>query len=128
MCNQRSLLAWRIATPETPGRSSVALRSADGTELARIPLMLGEEFPPPQVELIERPAQPAKLLPVIHPASGPIQRVVVLYQEHQATAKPPPFVRPFAWVGWDWDMGWIMLYIVVYVPAMLLVKRLLRVP
>ncbi len=121
-------LAWRIATSETPGRFSVAQRGDDGRELARIPLALGDDATPPQVELVERPAQPAKLLQVVRPVDSPVIRVVVLYQESQATAKPPPFVRPFAWAGWDWDMGWIMLYIVVYVPAMLLVKRLLRVP
>ncbi len=120
-------LFWRIATPERSGRFDVTLKAADGGELARIPLVLGADVAPQQTELVTRRGQVDKLLPVIRPAAGPVKRIVVLYQNAQATASPPPFLRPFAWAGWNWDLGWIGFYIAIYVPAMLLAKRLLRV-
>ena len=121
----RGELAWRIVTPALPGRTIVDLRAATGERLVSIPLSTGRELPPAQREVVTRPGQPDKLLPVIRPPHGPIGRIIQIPMEHPAEA---PFLRPFHMLGWDWDSGWIALYIAIYLPVMFLTKRLLRVP
>jgi len=44
------------------------------------------------------------------------------------TAEQRVFWRPLAWAGVNWDAGWLGLYMVSYLPAMFLAKRLFRIP
>ncbi len=119
-------LQWQVETPATPGRSTITLRSGDAV-IASMPLTVGADLPPPATELIVRANQPAKLLQVVRPLSGPVVRVLAIVKDAQALEKPPAFLQPFARFGWHWDPGWIVFYIAVYLPAMFLVRWLLRV-
>ena len=126
-------LVWTIATPATGDSGEVLLwQKADGatppTELlARIPLRLGPAVPALPCELVSRPPSPDEFIPVIRPAHGPVQRVVIRPMEAQKQEKKQPFIQPFTRLGWMWDPGWIVFYIAVYLPAMFLCRYILKV-
>ncbi|MBA3699626.1 MAG: hypothetical protein H0W78_12335 [Planctomycetes bacterium] len=121
------LLIWKVTTPTTPGRHLLQLVS--GTHTIDVPLALGSTVP----------GEPLTFIPdgkfqgwrqVITPATGPIRDIIVITSDPTATAssaQPEPFFQPFRALGWAWDMGWIVLYLVTYLPAMFLTRWLLRV-
>ncbi len=126
-------LVWTITTPTDSSIGEVVLwHKSDGaispTEvLARIPLRLGAAVPSLPCELVSRPPSPDEFIPVIRPAHGPIQRVVIRPMEAQKQEKAQPFIQPFKRLGWAWDPGWILFYIAVYLPAMFFCRFILKV-
>lgn len=123
------LLVWKVTTPTMPGRHFVRLSTGTPPHVVDIPLVLGATMP----------GEPLTFIPdgkfqgwrqIIRPADSPIHEVMVVTSDPGKTAaasEPPPFCRPFSALGWNWDMGWIMLYLLTYLPAMFLARWLLRV-
>lgn len=61
-------------------------------------------------------------------APDQVIRAVWIDYKEPLKLKEMVFSKPFAWLGWDWEAGWIWIYILIYVPVMFLVKGLLRIP
>jgi pyruvate,water dikinase len=114
-------LAWSVRTPGEAGRFTVTLSYPGGQPVAA-DLVLGDAFaPPPREDLGD-----GKAVGVFRPSDpeSKIQSVAVRYEQ-----KPPgKFYTPFAAVGSSWDVGWLLLYVAVYLPVMLACRWVLRVP
>ncbi len=123
------LLVWKVTTSTTPGRHLVRLSTGTPAQTVEIPLVLGATLP----------GEPLTFLPdgkfqgwrqIVRPVNSPFHEVMVVTSDPGktvASSEPPPFCQPFLMLGWSWDMGWIMLYLVTYLPAMFLARWLLRV-
>jgi hypothetical protein len=101
---------WKVRAPQdAEGRFTVSVTAGQGPPLA-LDVVLGDRFPP----------APAALS-----ADGPVKAVKVVY--------PPPqqkrvFWAPLAPLGNpQWDAGWLILYLLVYLPIMFLFRWLLRI-
>jgi pyruvate,water dikinase len=68
-------------------------------------------------------AAPPVACPIGGDDSGPIKSLELAWDV------PPErkFWTPFASLGWQWDTGWLLIYLAVYVPAMFLVRWVLGV-
>lgn len=105
-------LTWTLRSEAgTPGRFTVRVRAGDDT--ATLAVVLGDAYPP-----APREADIA--------GGHLLQSVHVLYP-------PPPtkpvFWRPFASLGHPgFSLGWLWVYVLVYVPAMVVTKKALRIP
>jgi len=103
-------IMWKVRAPQdAEGRFTVSVTAGQGPPLA-LDVVLGDRFPP----------APAALS-----ADGPVKAVKVVY--------PPPqqkrvFWAPLAPLGNpQWDAGWLILYLLVYLPIMFLFRWLLRI-
>jgi hypothetical protein len=67
-----------------------------------------------------------KLVQVVRAADAhsPVKYVKVTYEQRPQ----PAFWVPSSGLGWSWDAGWLLLYIVVYLPVMLVSRWVLRLP
>jgi len=126
-------LAWTIQTPETPGRYTIAL-AADNASPVRTSLVVGDRFPPQPKEDLGDGRGPLQVVEV--DGNSPVRHVVVTYQFTREFGDRKFFV-PLAGVasqtldgwGWaQWDAGWLLTYIVVYLLTLLPVRWLLRIP
>ena len=122
------LLVWKLTTPSTPGRYRIRLSNGSTAPAIEVPLVLGDSAP----------GEPLTLVPsgkfqgwrqIIHPPAGPFHEVMVVISDpHQtASSAEKPFFQPFRALGWNWDTGWILLYLATYLPAMFAARWLLRV-
>ena len=63
-------------------------------------------------------------------ATGAVRQVEIMYDRPNVE---PVFFRPLGWLGVAggkmaaWDMGWIWLYIVAYLPVLFVTRAVLRV-
>lgn len=103
-------LAWTVQLPTAEGVYQATIRAGD--QQLTVPLAVGRGAPP----------QP----PVTDGRPQPVQQVKVVYPP--VPARDAIFCQPFAALGWTWDIGWLGVYIALYLPAMLLIKAVLRVP
>jgi phosphohistidine swiveling domain-containing protein/uncharacterized membrane protein (DUF106 family) len=117
-------LVWTLHTPDDrSGRFTVAL-AHEGAAPLRVHIVLGDRYPPEFRADLGDGKGPVQ---VMRPADGvsPIRMVKVVYVEPK-TQGGRAFWTPMAALGWPWDAGWLLLYIVVYLPAMLLCRWTLR--
>jgi len=117
-------LVWTLRTPDDkPGRFAVAL-APEGAAPLRVHVVLGDRYPPEFREDLQDGKGPVQ---VMRPTDGasPIRMVKVVYVEPK-TQGGRAFWTPLAALGWPWDAGWLLLYIVAYLPAMLLCRWTLR--
>ena len=119
-------LSWKLRSPEDrPGRFAVDVVAA-GAQPLRAWAVLGERYPPEPREDLGDGKGPVQ---VVRPAdaASPVQRVRVTYAGTK-TQGAGVFWAPFESVtGWGWDAGWLLLYIAVYLPAMLVCRWVLRI-
>jgi pyruvate,water dikinase len=118
-------LSWILYTPaDQPGRFPIALR-AEGTAPLGTRLVLGNAYPPePKLDLGDG-KRPVQWVQSADPAS-PIRWLKVSYAEAK-TRGSDRFWTPLAAWGWgDWDTGWLLTYLAVYVPLMLVLRWCLR--
>ncbi len=114
-------LAWTLTTPDQPGRYEVTLRTADAEPLT-VPVVVGQGYAPPlKTDRGQGPVQ-------LHEPGEehPIAAVEVVYRQ-QRVRDADVFFRPFAWAGWNWDSGWLWVYLAVYLAVMFVLKLALRV-
>jgi pyruvate,water dikinase len=115
-------LTWNVVTPkDTAGRFRVAVTPAGG-EPVEVHLTIGDASPPEPTEDLGD----GKLVQVVRAADAhsPVKYVKVTYEQRPQ----PAFWAPFSGLGWSWDAGWLLLYIVVYLPVMLVSRWVLRLP
>jgi phosphohistidine swiveling domain-containing protein len=114
-------LTWTVRSPSDDRRFPVSV-VADGHSPLGLDVVLGNTYPPADVAATGPADSPIKELRVVYP--GSLQRRA--------------FWQPFATLGLEsdstlvntlagLDIGWLWLYLMVYVPALVLVRRLLHV-
>jgi pyruvate,water dikinase len=120
-------LAWTVYTPQDqPGRFPVTL-SAAGTKPVQAHLVLGDLYPPEPKEDLGDGKGPVQ---VVRPRDrqSPIRFVRLTYFDPQKEG-PAKFWTPLAAVGFSGgDAGWLVTYMLAYLPAMFLLRWLLRLP
>jgi len=104
-------ISWRVQVPpEAEGHHKLFLRTGDG-EAIELKLAFGKCCPPVPVE-IQPDGSPVLALKAIYPRS--LHKNV--------------FWAPFSREGRaPWDFGWLGVYLLAYLPAMVVAKRFLRV-
>ncbi len=120
-------LSWNIHTPtEQGGRFPISITTHDGSQSLATHLVLGKRHAPEPREIVD-------------PIRPPVQRVLprrddTVLRELEAVYQRRPslgddiFWQPLRRLGIDWNAGWLMTYIIAYLPLMFLFRRLLRVP
>jgi pyruvate,water dikinase len=106
-------VAWQVVPP-TGFNGAFPVMVVAGGPTAHGTVVLGDRHPPaPETVASPRP-NPVRTLQIVYPRPN-VARV---------------FWRPFAMFGgkWGaWDAGWVWLYIVAYLPVLLVLRFLLRV-
>lgn len=105
-------LAWRVLPGQEPGIYPLALH-CPGQPPLTLTIAIGQHTLP----------QPKEFQP---PTASPIGRVEVTYPP--LLEQDLVFAKPFARFGWHYDIGWLGVYLLAYIPAMFLSRWLLRVP
>jgi len=104
-------LSWTVRAPDNAeGRFTVSVATANGPAL-NVQVVLGDRYPPAAAEANDH--------------DGPVRSLRVVYPQ---PAQKRVLFTPFAFAGWNWDTGWLILYVVVYLAVFLPAKALLRVP
>jgi pyruvate,water dikinase len=105
-------LAWRIHSQgKASGRFPVTLSTDRGASLTAY-VVLGDQFPPGQAEAFAAGASPLISTKVVYPPPE----------------QPRYFWRPLAGVGLPhWEAGWLLTYLVVYLPVMFGLRWMLGV-
>ena len=107
-------ITWLIRPPESMGgRFSVAVTAGEHPP-DFVSVVLGDEVPP----------APCR---VAGPAGSPVKELRVVYPKSK---QEPVFWRPPAFLGGriaSIDLGWLWLYILVYLPTLVVVRAVLKV-
>ena len=115
-------VTWMIRPPPgTAGRFSVKV-IAEGHPPVTVNIVLGEEFPPGNLIALGGPDSPIKELRVVYPPSR----------------QKPVFWQPLAGIGVHerllfarnlaaMDVGWLWVYVLVYLPALFVTRAVLKV-
>ncbi|MDP6635657.1 MAG: PEP-utilizing enzyme, partial [Phycisphaerae bacterium] len=108
----RQNVMWEIKTPPDIGGSFPAVIRTRGARPLRLHIVTGNNCPPAPME-------------VLADAQSPIKSARVIY--------PPPETRrifwtPLAWFGDNqWDAGWLLTYLLAYLPVMFCLRWILRI-
>lgn len=100
-------MTWLIRPPEGFSGEFPVTVSAAGQSPITLNIVLGEQYPPTQTR-------------VLGPAGSVIKELRAVYPKPKQDAA---FWKPFAGI----DVGWLWTYIIAYVPALMLVRRVLKV-
>ena len=104
-------IMWEIGTPEDIADSFAVTVAAGDSQSLRLSIVLGDRRPPAPVRVDGDP-------------TSPIRSAAIVY--------PPPEIKrilwaPLAWLGNDqWDAGWLLIYLVAYLPVMFTLRWILR--
>ena len=116
------IIQWSLtAAPEEARTLEFELNAGEQGRGSML-LATGDALPP----RMKQPAGGGELV-LVEKGRGVIGDVRMTYAD---TRLPEQrfFWRPLAWAGVNWDAGWLGLYMVSYLPAMFLAKRLFRLP
>ncbi len=103
-------LAWTLVAGQDAGVKPLTLSTAGRSWPMRV--AIGSSSPPQAVRYVGEPLS--------------VQEVRIIYPPRLESARI--FCRPLHAIGVDWDIGWLGVYILAYVPVMFLIKAILRVP
>ncbi len=105
-------ITWAVQTPpEVEGRFPVMLTPGDGPAV-ELAIVVGERYPPAPRE-------------IVCGANGPIRSARIVYPP---SPRKRIFWAPLASVGNDrWDAGWLLTYLIAYLPLMFGLRWMLRV-
>jgi pyruvate,water dikinase len=120
--------SWRVRTPADRAGAFPVTIDVQGEGEARgrpaeARVVTGLAAPPPLGAAEEAGGRVVRTTP----RDGPVQSVAVHFVDPRRP-EDRAFWRPFAWAGWRWDAGWLGLYLAVYIAAMVLLRRALRIP
>ncbi len=119
-------VSWTVKTSSSDaGAVNKAWLEVDGRR-EEILVATGEAAPPLLGATNEGAARVVRWVPGALDGTVVHEIKVSFLDERRAEEKI--FWRPFAWMGWHWDVGWLGVYMVAYLPAMMVMKRVLRVP
>ena len=115
-------VTWLVRPPEEfSGRFPVTVTAA-GHPPVTVSVVLGEEYPPARVSAKGAAGSPIKDLRVVYPKSR-VEPVFWRPLAGFAGDNPIPF---FAWLA-AINVGWLVLYVLVYLPTLMLVRTILKV-
>ena len=105
-------ISWQVRSEEeVAGRFAVRLMLG-GKETAKLWAVLGDQYPPQVTETAGGRGSPVVSLKLVY--NRPDQKRV--------------FWAPLAWLGKPhWEVGWIITYLLAYLPPMFIFRRVLRV-
>jgi pyruvate,water dikinase len=114
-------ITWMIRPPAgATGRFAVNA-AVDGHAPVSVNIVLGGDFPPGNLTAAGGPDSPVKELRVVYPPAGQKQ---VFWQPLAGLAgHNVPFAEKLATM----NVGWLLLYILAYLPALFLSKAMLKV-
>jgi len=119
-------VSWTLQTPESEsGRFPLQIET-EGWPPVGTAVVLGKRVAPEPKEDLGDGKGPVQ---VVRPpaADHPVELVKVAYRE-QLVKGVNVFWQPIEWMVTSWLPGWLIVYLLVYLPAMFLVKWSLRVP
>ena len=103
---------WEIKTPPGAEGSFPVTILTRGAKPLELEIVLGNRCPPAPAEVIADTASPIKSARVIYPPSE-TRRI---------------FWTPLAWFGNNqWDAGWLLTYLLAYLPVMFCLRWILRI-
>ena len=124
-------MAWTVQTPNNqPGRFKVSLCAEGATPVSTFIVLGNRHGPEPKEDFQDRKG-PVQAVICTDPAQ-PIQNIKVLYTAQRTKGedifwKPADHIQ--ALLGRPvWLAPWLIVYLLVYIPAMFLIKWLFRVP
>jgi len=105
-------ITWKVRAPvRAAGRFAVTV-TAPGAAPLTLNVVLGDRYPPSRAEARGDPSSPVRSIRIVYPP--PPQK--------------PVFWAPLATLGWgNWDAGWLITYLLAYLPAMFLLRRVMGV-
>ncbi|HUR56921.1 MAG TPA: hypothetical protein VM029_04380, partial [Opitutaceae bacterium] len=115
-------ITWTLRAPENAaGRFTVPV-AVEGQPPLAVNVVLGDRFPPTATTVAGRSHFPLKELRVIYPNAS---QKPVFWQPFARLATPenPAFVHSLA----VWDIGWLWLYVLTYLPLLFILRTLLKV-
>jgi pyruvate,water dikinase len=119
-------VSWTLQTPESEsGRFPLQIET-EGWPPVSTAVVLGKRVAPEPKEDLgdgKGPVQVARPSAADHP----VELVKVAYRE-QLVKGSNVFWQPIEWMVTSWLPGWLIVYLLVYLPAMFLLKWILRVP
>ena len=119
-------LSWTLQTPEgTGGKYSLRVETEEGAPVASA-VVLGERVAPEAKQDLGDGKGPVQIARPNVPGH-PVEWVKVAYREH-AVRGAKVFWQPVEWLVKPWLPGWLIVYLLVYLPAMFVLKWVLRVP
>jgi rifampicin phosphotransferase len=105
---------WTVLTPENQSDTWPIAITA-GQDRLTLPITLGNRHAPPTSEITQ-------------PAGHPVTSLKAIYAP---PPRKPTFFAPFGFLGRSslayWDIGWLGVYLLAYVPAMFLLRWALRI-
>ncbi|MDL5045321.1 PEP/pyruvate-binding domain-containing protein [Oscillatoria amoena NRMC-F 0135] len=104
-------IAWPAVLPDREGVYTISLQTVDHPPI-ELRVAAGHETLP-QPTISQFPTGPVREVSIVYPGKRPAELI---------------FLAPFAQWGWGFDIGWLGVYLLAYVPLMFLSKLLLRVP
>jgi len=119
-------VSWTLQTPESEsGRFPLQIET-EGWPPVSTAVVLGKRVAPEPKEDLGDGKGPIQ---VARPpaADHPVELVKVAYRE-QIVRGSNVFWQPIEWMVTSWLPGWLIVYLLVYLPAMFLLKWSLRVP
>jgi len=119
-------VSWTLQTPESEsGRFPLQIET-EGWPPVSTAVVLGKRVAPEPTEDLGDGKGPIQ---VARPpaADHPVELVKVAYRE-QLVKDANVFWKPIEWMVTSWLPGWLIVYLLVYLPAMFVFKWLLRVP
>jgi len=119
-------VSWRLRTPDgLSGRFAVTL-TPDGGRAQTVSLVLGHGYAPGQKETPGDGRGPVQVAYPEDPDS-PVKKVSIVYAEKRVEGDRI-FWAPLRGIsGSNWDAGWLLTYIALYLPVVLVTRRALRV-
>jgi len=119
-------VSWTLYTPEgKDGRFPLRLETEEAPPIHST-VVLGSQVAPQRKEDLGDGKGPVQV--VRSPAADhPVELVKVVYRE-QLVKGSNVFWQPIQWMVTSWLPGWLIVYLLVYLPAMFLLKWSLRVP
>ncbi|MFC2081182.1 PEP/pyruvate-binding domain-containing protein [Bacteroidota bacterium] len=107
-------LTWTVLTPDDQdGRYKIEIVPENGDRVIAH-LVLGHEYPPEPKE-------------IAIPENSPIISAELLYND-QRTKESLTFWTPLQFIGIAWDLGWLGIYLLIYIPFMFLLKFIFKIP
>ncbi|NQT38990.1 MAG: hypothetical protein HQ581_15945, partial [Planctomycetes bacterium] len=119
-------VSWTLQTTEGKGGRFPLHLETEGAPPIHSAVVLGSQVAPQPKEDLGDGKGPVQVVrsPV---ADHPVELVKVAYRE-QLVKGSNVFWQPIQWMVTSWLPGWLIVYLLVYLPAMFLLKWSLRVP
>jgi rifampicin phosphotransferase len=115
-------ITWMIRTPAgTVGRFPVTV-TVEGSPAVTATLALGDQFPPGNLTFKGSPNSPVRELKVVYPPSG---QKPIFWQPFSGLAAQNAIPLLGALVALN--VGWLWLYILIYLPVLFIARSILRV-